>query len=132
MRWEADVKVAGPVGAMGMRVLQPIVNQQVKNVLAALDVQVQEAKAAGAAPPPAAAPAEEGAEGLDGAEEGLSPWSPSPTPATPTARPRPPRAVCHTPRDGVAPRRPQRRRDVPLAGGAADAVPVLPALRSVV
>src|SRR5262249_5285934 len=27
MDWEADVKIAGPVGAMGQRVLQPIVNQ---------------------------------------------------------------------------------------------------------
>ncbi len=43
MRWEADVRIAGPVGSMGQRVLQPIVNQQVQNVLAALDVQVQEA-----------------------------------------------------------------------------------------
>ena len=40
MRWEADVKIAGPVGAMGQRVLQPIVNQQVGNVLDALDKQV--------------------------------------------------------------------------------------------
>jgi carbon monoxide dehydrogenase subunit G len=40
MRWEADVKIAGPVGAMGQRVLQPIVNQQVGNVLAALEQQV--------------------------------------------------------------------------------------------
>jgi carbon monoxide dehydrogenase subunit G len=48
MRWEADVKIAGPVGAMGQRVLQPIVNQQVGNVLAALEKQVSEA-AAGAA-----------------------------------------------------------------------------------
>jgi uncharacterized protein len=47
MRWEADVRIAGPVGSMGQRVLQPIVNQQVKNVLAALDKQVQEAAAAG-------------------------------------------------------------------------------------
>ncbi|MFN2467660.1 MAG: CoxG family protein [Gaiellaceae bacterium] len=46
MRWEADVRIAGPVGSMGQRVLQPIVNQQVKNVLTALDVQVQEAVAA--------------------------------------------------------------------------------------
>ncbi len=43
MRWQADVQIAGPVGAMGQRVIQPIVNQQVKNVLAALDKQVQEA-----------------------------------------------------------------------------------------
>ena len=40
MRWEADVKIAGPVGAMGQRVLQPIINQQVGNVLAALEKQV--------------------------------------------------------------------------------------------
>jgi uncharacterized protein len=44
MKWEADVKIAGPVGSMGQRVLQPIVNQQVTNVLSALDVQVQAAK----------------------------------------------------------------------------------------
>jgi carbon monoxide dehydrogenase subunit G len=37
MAWEADVKIAGPVGAMGQRVLQPIVNQQVSQVLAALE-----------------------------------------------------------------------------------------------
>jgi len=43
MRWEADVRVAGPVGSMGQRVLQPIVNQQVKNVLAALDQQIARA-----------------------------------------------------------------------------------------
>jgi carbon monoxide dehydrogenase subunit G len=40
MRWEADVKIAGPVGSMGQRVLQPIVSQQVKNVLNALDKQI--------------------------------------------------------------------------------------------
>ena len=45
MRWEADVKIAGPVGSMGQRVLQPIVNQQVSQVLNALDEQVQEAQA---------------------------------------------------------------------------------------
>jgi uncharacterized protein len=41
MKWSADVKIAGPVGAMGQRVLQPIVNQQVSHVLAALDREVQ-------------------------------------------------------------------------------------------
>ena len=46
MKWEADVQIAGPVGAMGQRVIQPIVNQQVKQVLAALDKQVQQAAAA--------------------------------------------------------------------------------------
>jgi carbon monoxide dehydrogenase subunit G len=44
MVWEADVKIAGPVGSMGQRVLQPIINQQVGNVLSALDVEVQAAK----------------------------------------------------------------------------------------
>ncbi len=42
MAWEADVKIAGPVGAMGQRVLQPIVNQQVSQVLAALEQRVSE------------------------------------------------------------------------------------------
>ena len=45
MAWAADVKIAGPVGSMGQRVLQPIVNQQVQNVLTALEAQVQQAKA---------------------------------------------------------------------------------------
>jgi carbon monoxide dehydrogenase subunit G len=40
MAWEADVRIAGPVGSMGQHVLQPIVNQQVQHVLAALDQQV--------------------------------------------------------------------------------------------
>lgn len=44
MKWSADVGIAGPVGSMGQRVLQPIVNQQVGNVLAALEQQVLEAK----------------------------------------------------------------------------------------
>ena len=43
MAWAADVRIAGPVGSMGQRVLQPVVNQQVGNVLDALDRQVQEA-----------------------------------------------------------------------------------------
>ena len=42
MAWEADVKIAGPVGAMGQRVLQPIVNQQVSQVLGALEQRVTE------------------------------------------------------------------------------------------
>ena len=46
MDWSADVKIAGPVGSMGQRVLQPIVNQQVGNVLTALEAKVAEAKAA--------------------------------------------------------------------------------------
>ena len=48
MRWEADVRIAGPVGSMGQRELQPIVNQQVQHVLSALDEQVQEAQAGAA------------------------------------------------------------------------------------
>ena len=48
MTWVADVSIAGPVGSMGQRVLQPIVNQQVGQVLASLEAQVQAAKEAGA------------------------------------------------------------------------------------
>jgi carbon monoxide dehydrogenase subunit G len=44
MKWEAEVHLLGPVASMGQRVLQPIVNQQVSQVLSALDDQVQEAK----------------------------------------------------------------------------------------
>jgi hypothetical protein len=43
MHWEADVHILGPVASMGQRVLQPIMNQQVSQVLTALDKQVQEA-----------------------------------------------------------------------------------------
>ena len=42
MKWAADVSIAGPVGSMGQRVLQPIVNQQVGNVLRSLEQQVEE------------------------------------------------------------------------------------------
>jgi carbon monoxide dehydrogenase subunit G len=49
MRWAADVKLAGPVGSMGQRVLQPIVNQQVQHVLKALEQQVQETVSHGGA-----------------------------------------------------------------------------------
>jgi carbon monoxide dehydrogenase subunit G len=48
MDWAADVRIAGPVGSMGQRVLQPIVNQQVSNVLAALEQQVAKAEAGAA------------------------------------------------------------------------------------
>jgi len=44
MRWVADIHVAGPIGSMGQRVFQPIVNQQVSNVLNALEEQVSDAK----------------------------------------------------------------------------------------
>ena len=43
MAWEADVRIAGPVGSMGQRVLQPIVNQQVAQVLSALETKVTSA-----------------------------------------------------------------------------------------
>jgi uncharacterized protein len=43
MAWSVEVKILGPVGSMGQRVLQPIVNQQVLAVLTALDAQVQSA-----------------------------------------------------------------------------------------
>jgi uncharacterized protein len=68
MRWQADVKIAGPVGSMGQRVLQPIVNQQVSHVLNALDKQVQ---AAGASAPASGAADEGGGEssGTAGAPE---------------------------------------------------------------
>ena len=65
MKWAADVKLAGPVGSMGQRVLQPIVNQQVQHVLKALDTQVQAAVANGAA------------------EAGVSPLSPEAYEASP-------------------------------------------------
>jgi carbon monoxide dehydrogenase subunit G len=45
MAWSAEVKIAGPVGSMGQRVLQPIVNQQVESVLGSLDAQIQAALA---------------------------------------------------------------------------------------
>ena len=47
MAWEADVKIAGPVGSMGQRVLQPIVNQQVAQVLSALETKVTAAASTG-------------------------------------------------------------------------------------
>jgi carbon monoxide dehydrogenase subunit G len=69
MHWAADVKLAGPVGSMGQRVLQPIVNQQVQHVLTALEREVQSAVAGG------------------GAADGVSPLSPEayePNPEGPT------------------------------------------------
>ena len=105
MKWAADVKIAGPVGSMGQRVLQPIVNQQVQHVLGALDKRVQETLgsqgtgdsaggASGTSPapstdvpaPPAEGPTDYGPpadadadaepeSGTSGAEEGTSPIS---------------------------------------------------------
>jgi carbon monoxide dehydrogenase subunit G len=101
MKWAADVKIAGPVGSMGQRVLQPIVNQQVQHVLGALEKRVNEADsstpsdASGTSPaprtdidaPPADGPKDYGPPadadadpepdaGTSGADEGISPWSP--------------------------------------------------------
>jgi uncharacterized protein len=45
MRWEADVSIGGPLGSMGGRMFQPIVDQQVVNVLDALERQVVAARA---------------------------------------------------------------------------------------
>ena len=56
MLWAADVSIAGPVGAMGQRVLQPIVKQQVSQVLAALDKQVTAAAASEASDEVVASP----------------------------------------------------------------------------
>jgi carbon monoxide dehydrogenase subunit G len=70
MKWAAEVKIAGPVGSMGQRVLQPIVNQQVSHVLSALDREVQNAIASGAAPSTTqgAGDTSTGGEGLAGHE----------------------------------------------------------------
>jgi carbon monoxide dehydrogenase subunit G len=89
MTWAAEVKIAGPVGSMGQRVLQPIVNQQVQHVLGALDKQVQDAKGAQSPQPQAEGPkdygppadadaAPEPESGASGAEEGISPISDEP------------------------------------------------------
>ena len=81
MAWEADVRIAGPVGSMGQRVLQPIVNQQVQHVLSALDAQIAKAAAEtdpetkDYGPPAETTPESDPAAdaGSSGAEEGLSP-----------------------------------------------------------
>jgi carbon monoxide dehydrogenase subunit G len=96
MHWSAEVKLAGPVGSMGQRVLQPIVNQQVAYVLTALDNQVQEAMANSApasegpkdyGEPAAADTQVDAPAGSSGADDGVSPLSPEayePEPEGPT------------------------------------------------
>jgi len=64
MAWAADVSIAGPVGSMGQRVLKPVVDQQVGNVLDALDKQVTAAASAS------------GGSAAAGAEDGIHPASP--------------------------------------------------------
>ena len=65
MDWEADVRIAGPVGSMGQRVLQPIVNQQVQHVLSALDDQVQKAASGSTSEPGDAAGGGSGTAGTE-------------------------------------------------------------------
>jgi carbon monoxide dehydrogenase subunit G len=92
MDWEADVRIAGPVGSMGQRVLQPIVNQQVQQVLSALDEQVQKASAGTEdvddyGDPAESSPEAEPETGTSGADEGVSPLAPEtyePEPEGPT------------------------------------------------
>jgi carbon monoxide dehydrogenase subunit G len=72
MKWEADVRLMGQVGSMGQRVLQPIVNQQVQNVLKSLDAQVSDA-AGGAS---GAAESVSATTGSSAAESGIHPGSP--------------------------------------------------------
>ena len=90
MRWEANVNIGGPVGSMGQRVLQPIVNQQVTNVLNSLEKQVNEAAEPGATdagPPADSSLATEPQEGTSGADEGINPLAPEsyePNPEGPT------------------------------------------------
>jgi hypothetical protein len=82
MKWEADVRIAGPVGSMGQRVLQPIVNQQVQHVLTALDEQVRALESGGVEPGDSAGSAAESSPdpepdtGSSGAEEGVAPLAP--------------------------------------------------------
>jgi uncharacterized protein len=92
MRWEAEVKIAGTVASMGQRVIQPIVNQQVTNVLTALEREVemtQDGELLDAGPPAESTPDGDPAsvEGSSGAEEGVNPWHPEtyePEPEGPT------------------------------------------------
>src|SRR4051794_19519882 len=93
MDWEAEVRIAGPVGSMGQRVLQPIVNQQVQHVLGALDEQVKKAQAGVTSdlkdygPPAEGTPEPEPEAGSSGADEGVSPLAPEsyePEPEGPT------------------------------------------------
>jgi carbon monoxide dehydrogenase subunit G len=68
MRWEADFRILGQVASMGQRVLQPIVNQQVQNVLNALDKRLSAAASGAEATEPPT--------GASAAEEGVHPASP--------------------------------------------------------
>jgi hypothetical protein len=41
MAWEADVSLAGVLASMGQRVLQPMINQQVEGIMAAIEKQLE-------------------------------------------------------------------------------------------
>jgi carbon monoxide dehydrogenase subunit G len=91
MGWEAEVRIAGPVGSMGQRVLQPIVNQQVQHVLSALDEQIRKASGSSEVTDygeaPEGSPEAEPETGTSGADEGVSPLAPEtyePEPEGPT------------------------------------------------
>jgi carbon monoxide dehydrogenase subunit G len=117
MKWAADVKIAGPVGSMGQRVIQPIVNQQVAHVLNALDREVQSAVAHGGAPSASqgAGDTSAGGEGLAGHEvtpeddvevppaEGPKDYGP---PAPATTDPEPPSGTSGAD-DGTSPLEPE-------------------------
>jgi carbon monoxide dehydrogenase subunit G len=45
--WKADVRIGGPVGSMGQRVLQPQITRQIEGVLNALETHVLEDSAQG-------------------------------------------------------------------------------------
>lgn len=51
LQWQADVQIGGRVGAMGLRVLEPLVTKQVEGVLQALGVAAKEPGAGPAAAP---------------------------------------------------------------------------------
>jgi uncharacterized protein len=99
MQWEADVKIAGTIASMGQRVIQPIVNQQVSSVLAALEREVemtQDGDLLDAGPPAESTPDPDPAsvEGTSGADEGVNPWHPEayePEPEGPTVSTEDPR-----------------------------------------
>jgi uncharacterized protein len=113
MQWEADVSIAGPVGSMGQRVLQPIVNQQVGNVLSALEKQVEEAVggSAGHGEPAEAGGSSEGGErapagGSESGASGEAPSEPAPGgaeegihPASPETYSEDPEGPTHSTRD---------------------------------
>ncbi len=116
MDWEAEVRIAGPVGSMGQRVLQPIVNQQVQHVLGALDEQVQKAQSGGGEPGDAAG----GASGPAGTKE-PSPDAPAEPasdlkdygpPADSTSEPEPPAGTSGAD-EGVSPLAPESYESEP-------------------